>query len=439
MDGAADLHEVEREERHSKNFSAWIDVASPPEAIATVLGLMLATAVVIATACLGPGPVSLQRADRMFTNFTTHTFRFNAAPLSRLNRFVSFGLRFVLANDSTATPPVSFRYSVETSGRGWVATPLNATVSSFALRFARLANSSAELPLFADRFIAYESADLTLSLPPPPPRTYGGITVTTAVGACHHTAFQCYFRVLFSLVELRYAWLFAGRWDVRGFAGWPPERRLCLALLLAAPLANNPAAALRPSRPLAAVEAVCAAALRGLSCVMALALLLGVLRRSEPVAPPVALGAAVFAPACAAALYELFHRAAPGVGVLGRGLRRCEGAAALAFAARAALLIARALVADATERLRATLCAAAATAVAAVAVAVGAPAAAAGVAAPGTGVAEFAVYNGFALIVAAMQWPVPRGASVWSYRSGVRPAGEPTEDPGDRQPETRSA
>jgi hypothetical protein len=191
---------------------------------------------------------------------------FTASPVSGFNRFVAFRIAF--RADSPPSTPLSFSYAVECSG----AVVAARAVRAFTPVFAAGSNLSAALPLFTSRFVSHDTATLTVALPAA--RGYRGVAAPILVGATRHTAFHCYFRLLFSLVELSCAVLLAGAWRLRSFAAWPPEQQLAFALLAVASFANNPLYslhALHPSRAFAALEAVAAPLLHAHVCATALA------------------------------------------------------------------------------------------------------------------------------------------------------------------------
>jgi hypothetical protein len=373
------LTDVESEEALAKSIWPWIDTVSFTEAMTTVLSLLLASAVVVIAGCHGQSPVSIQESKRTFKNSSSHVFRFSASPLSRINHFVAFRLGFIRKNPAE----ISFRYRVDTSNRFSATVVVNRSV---------VGCEKANISLFSDHFIAYDSADLTLWFEAPP-REYRGFILTTVIGESHYTAFQWYFRLLFSVVELWHARLFASQWQIRRFRGWPLERRLAFLLLVTAMIANDP---------------LCIV-VRNWGSVIAL--LKGIVNESDSIAKQTAIGLTVTVTSGVRRLHELFQTGEiVGGDSVARVLSGAEGTVAIAVSVWAIVLIGRCACADATDRVKAAIYSVVCSAVAALQFLVIGPARLIGAFANGSfpEIAEFSVLNAFAIMIPTLEWPVLR-------------------------------
>jgi hypothetical protein len=255
MTDSRDLLEIPRED-FCGDSRLWIENASMSEALTVISGFLIALIATFATAGSGPPTINTQKAERLFTNLTEHQYRFGAYPLSAYNRFVSFELSFLRSSPSANPAPVSFSYQVECLHQASQIKALRKRVDNLKLRPSKNGTHTVKIPLFMDRLIKYDTAELKLNLSRPALDSYTGLAVFTALGTHGHTTYQAYFRFLYSAVEIIGIILLCWNPGIRRFGSWTRELRLTFPLLFLAVLSNNPLYVWHAFRPLSVFEII---------------------------------------------------------------------------------------------------------------------------------------------------------------------------------------
>jgi hypothetical protein len=240
----SELVDVKSEETQEPESFLWIDHIHTESLLQPVAGCLILLSLTIAIGISGPNPITFLRTEKSLDYVSTQEFSFQAPPISPYNRFLAYELSF--QRRSSRSVPITFSYRVDVITH---TARINRTAHHIAsVSIANINSTSTEaVPLFRDRLLTYQDAQLFLTISSPD-ESYRGLTMSVAVGTHDHTSFEAYFRLLYSAVEVC-AFFALIRRVMISRDPIPFEQKGTAALLLFAVCSNNPAYILHVYRP----------------------------------------------------------------------------------------------------------------------------------------------------------------------------------------------
>jgi hypothetical protein len=237
MESVEQLFDVKSEETLREGAFMWIDRVHSSALLQPIIGSLVLLFLTMATGLTGPETISVLRTHKRLGDNPPQSFYFNAAPISGYNRFLAYELSFDRPISSDAQP-ITFFYRVDILSRSLRANRTETVIADLSLPNADI-NRTERVPLFRDKILTYEAAQLFLDVRTPGGGAYKGLTIYTFLGAHDHTSFQGYFRLLYSILEFCSLLAFGYQFLTRK-QPIPTEQKIAAVLLLSAICSNNP-------------------------------------------------------------------------------------------------------------------------------------------------------------------------------------------------------
>jgi hypothetical protein len=156
-------------------------------------------------------------------------------PSSSYHRFATFDLILIRLTEDLKPASITFSYQIQCSD---TSPPLiNRTIPDLPVVAVDHSAESLPVRLFDDRFLICRLPALNLSIEIAQPNVFRGVAVLTTTGTQPHSAFQLYFRLVFSCFEIGALLIFRAK---SSFRTWTPEQKTVIILLFLAPISNNP-------------------------------------------------------------------------------------------------------------------------------------------------------------------------------------------------------
>jgi hypothetical protein len=247
-DTASDeMIDIQIEESLVRETLMTIDSANAREDVLTLAGFFAVLVLTALTGIFGPSSVVTQTLDHEILNHTARErILFASSPISPLNRFLTISLILVQSHPCAFGPLRStFSCHSEVKRAGITIQTSSQSFEGVSMKFSEC---TAQLQLFSDRLLSYDTMELVLTF-----NAVGGqfsnVRVQSTTGVPDHTLFQIYFRVVFGLFSLLFLVFLVWRLKGMPFKLWHLEQKLTIPLLVLAFLFTDPIYIIHLYRP----------------------------------------------------------------------------------------------------------------------------------------------------------------------------------------------